>query len=83
MLETGDVLDGEVDEEPNDAGDYPDGEAEGPFEDHVADLVGFGSRPPVLIEEVVLYNPGTQIKCQNIYYKYVGTMIGGKKDNIA
>lgn len=43
MLEPGDVLDGEVDEEPDDAGEDPDGEAEGPFQHHVPDLVGFAS----------------------------------------
>jgi hypothetical protein len=69
VLETGDVLDGEVDEEADDAGEDPDGEAEGPFEDHVPDLVSFGSRPPVLIEEVILYNPGSNPK--SILYENV------------
>lgn len=62
MLEAGDILDGEVDDEAGDAGDDADGEAEGPLEHHVPHLVGFPSRPPVLVEQVVLYYPVTQIK---------------------
>lgn len=60
VLEAGDVLDGEVDDEADDAGEDPDGEAEGPLEHHVPHLVPRGPRPPVLVEQVVLYHPGNR-----------------------
>ena len=57
VLEPGDVLDGEVDHEADDPGEDTDGEAEGPFEHHVPHLVNLGPRPPVLVEQVILYYP--------------------------
>lgn len=71
VLEAGDVLDGEVDEEAHDAGDDPDGEAEGPLEHHVPDLVRLGPRPPVLVEQVVLDDPATQVKFSMKLGRYV------------
>lgn len=57
MLEARDVLDGEVDEEADDPGEDADGEAEGPLEHHVPHLVRLAPRPPVLVEQLVLYHP--------------------------
>jgi len=57
VLEAGDVLDGEVDDEADGAGEDADGEAEGPLEHHVPHLVALGPRPPVLVEQLVLYHP--------------------------
>jgi len=57
VLEAGDVLDGEVDDEADDPGEDADGEAEGPLEHHVPHLVALGPRPPVLVEQLVLYHP--------------------------
>lgn len=57
VLESGDVLDGEVDDEADDAGEDADGEAEGPLEHHVPHLVALGPRPPVLVEQLVLDHP--------------------------
>jgi len=56
VLEARDVLDGEVDEEADDPGEDADGEAEGPLEHHVPHLVRLAPRPPVLVEQLVLYH---------------------------
>lgn len=54
-LETSKILNGEVVEEANSAGEYADEEAESPLKYHVADDVSSTSSPPILLEEVVLH----------------------------
>lgn len=56
-LDSGDVLDGEVVEEPNAGGKGADEEAEGPLEQHVLQDLAGAAGPPIFIEEIVLRDP--------------------------
>jgi hypothetical protein len=59
-LEAGDVLDGEVDEGRDDAGEEADEERHGPLEEDVLKHLDVGAAPPVVLEQVVLDDPACQ-----------------------
>ena len=56
-LDAGDVLDGEVDERGDDAGEEADEERQGPFEEDVLQHLRVGPAPPVVLEQIVLDDP--------------------------
>ena len=54
--EAGDVLDGEVDERRDDAGEEADEERHGPLEEDVLQHLHVRSPPPVVLEQIILDN---------------------------
>jgi hypothetical protein len=58
-LEAGDVLDGEVDERGDDAGEEADEERQGPLEEDVLQHLHVGPAPPVVFEQIVLDDPAS------------------------
>jgi len=59
-LEAGDVLDGEVDEGRDDAGEEADEERHGPLEEDVLQHLHVGPAAPVVLEQIVLDDPACQ-----------------------
>lgn len=56
-LDAGDILDGEIVAEADDADDQADEEAQEPFHKRVLEYLCLAPAPPVLLEQLVLENP--------------------------
>lgn len=58
-LEPCNVLDGEIDERGNDSGEQSHEERQSPLQEHVLQHLNLGPAPPVMLEQIILIDPGT------------------------